>query len=513
MNSLSRIGSFLVGRGRSDADQNEADDAASHSSSDGEVQIARHSPSGRSADTAALDDTLPLHAPTAGPSHAPTVRERKDTPFRVKAGAKSSTPAPLPTIPDDDDVWVLSPTGDFGSPIMPARQEVDVPLHVPKVRFAEETNRPSRPRSPFDIDSPYQHRQNDSVVSTWEGSQGQTPNKSGYSTSRSASPVTPPTSRRYISKPRNFDGTNWASYRLHFMSCVRSNNWREPDAAQILTAHLSGEAAFVLTSRHADEWTLEELLRVLDARYEVAGPDYIVRGKLRRTNQRPGEALQHFADSIMKITWSRYGINGADLAREQFIFGLCDSRMQKHVAKRVPDSLEAALLIARQYEETDRWVQSSQRKDRRVARVTLPALSDTDEDDDDVVIPAPIVHAPKVKINQVSKTEPPTTLETLAANLQQVQKKLDVLNTRVVAPRPPQRYNNNNDRPNNNYPPPRNDQWPRGQGNHGNQGNWGNQRREQSDRQANDAPAASSNHAFRFGEGKQGARPANPPAK
>ena len=68
--------------------------------------------------------------------------------------------------------------------------------------------------------------------------------------------------------------------------------------------------------------------------------------------------------------------------REQFIQGLCDPRMQKHVAKREPKSLPEALSIARQFEETESWIQTAHRPSRRIARVGHKPDDRVDKDDD-----------------------------------------------------------------------------------------------------------------------------------
>ena len=164
--------------------------------------------------------------------------------------------------------------------------------------------------------------------------------------------------KAYVSKLRYFDGKDWEAYKLHFLSCQISNRWSDDDAAAILTSHLIGDAAFALTHVPLQERTLSALLNVLDERYDLVGPDYIIKGKLRRTVQRNNQPLQTFADSIMRVTWSSYGEQGASMALEQFIQGLADPRMQKHVAKRQPKSLPEALSIARQFEETESWVQT-----------------------------------------------------------------------------------------------------------------------------------------------------------
>ena len=56
--------------------------------------------------------------------------------------------------------------------------------------------------------------------------------------------------------------------------------------------------------------------------------------------------------------------------------------MQKHVAKREPKSLPEALSIARQFEETESWVQTSHRPTRRIARVGKNDVSSSSDDDD-----------------------------------------------------------------------------------------------------------------------------------
>ena len=188
--------------------------------------------------------------------------------------------------------------------------------------------------------------------------------------------------KAYVSKLRYFDGKDWEAYKLHFLSCQVSNRWGDDEAAAILTSHLIGDAAFALTHVPAQERTLSALLNVLDERYDLVGPDYIIKGKLRRTVQRNNQSLQTFADSIMRVTWSSYGEQGASMALEQFIQGLADPRMQKHVAKRQPKSLPEALSVARQFEETESWVQTAHRPSRRIARVENKQADDSSDDDE-----------------------------------------------------------------------------------------------------------------------------------
>ena len=87
----------------------------------------------------------------------------------------------------------------------------------------------------------------------------------------------------YVSKLRYFDGKDWEAYKLHFLSCQISNRWSDDEAAAILTSHLISDAAFALTHVQLQERTLSALLNFLDERYDLVRPDYIIKGKLRRT--------------------------------------------------------------------------------------------------------------------------------------------------------------------------------------------------------------------------------------
>ena len=511
MQRLSRLSSFLTGRSP-DAGAGEPDQRSNTYQIDiSDVQVGREQPSGSSEHV--LDDTVPVQVNVAGPLRSPERRERKDTPFYMKGAKRSSTPRTDIIEEEADDEWSPARDDDFGSPILPITRRHSPGVTEHRVRFQDDSP-PTSPLTAPVINRPKFGR-SDSMTAL-QGSQGESPDRSVSKSPAPYAPATPYSGRRYISKPRNFDGKDWAAYRLHFMSCVRSNNWSPDDAAQILTAHLAGEAAFVLTSRDAHLWSLDELLQVLDNRYEVAGPDYIVKGKLRRTNQLQGQGLQAFADSIMKITWTRYGVEGAELAREQFISGLSDTRMQQHVAKKGPESLEEALLVARQYEETDKWVSQSQRREsRRVAHISMGAPSDDqDESDEEVDKPVTTVSKPVLKVSQVTKTEPGVNLIDMAKTIKRIESQLTSLDKRIPPPRPQQRFNGPQHFDNRPFHP-----IPQWQGEHGAFGEY---------RHNNQAPQfnpgdrsgppnqaqgqAPHGHHFQFKKGNQDARLPAPPA-
>ena len=176
-------------------------------------------------------------------------------------------------------------------------------------------------------------------------------------------------------KPKKFDGRNWAGYRLHFLSCSQANGWDAHQSALVLKACLNEESALALRrSLRRSEATLEEIFQCLDERYMVPGPEYVLRGKIRRTVQQPGQSVSAFQVELMGLLSNRVEAEDSAMALEQFIYGLSDPHMQKYVAKRNPIDLHDALTLAKAYEETSTWLQGSTRKSsKRVGAVTVSA--------------------------------------------------------------------------------------------------------------------------------------------
>ena len=105
-----------------------------------------------------------------------------------------------------------------------------------------------------------------------------------------------------------------------------------------------------------DDVTIHALFKALDERYNVPGPDYVLKGKVRRTMQRPGQTVDQYQMELVKVLSGRLDTDESEVALEQFIFGLSDPRMAKYVAKRYPADLHDALKFAREYEETSTWM-------------------------------------------------------------------------------------------------------------------------------------------------------------
>ena len=162
---------------------------------------------------------------------------------------------------------------------------------------------------------------------------------------------------RCVLRPKKFKGKNWNGYKWHFLAVAQVNGWSPDEAARMLKACLDDSVALVLKrALRQDDVTIHALFKALDERYNVPGPDYVLKGKVRRTTQRPGQTVDKYQMELVKVLSGRLDTEDSEVALEQFIFGLSDPRMAKYVAKRHPIDLHDALKFAREYEETSTWM-------------------------------------------------------------------------------------------------------------------------------------------------------------
>lgn len=174
-------------------------------------------------------------------------------------------------------------------------------------------------------------------------------------------------------KPKKFDGKNWSGYKLHFLSVAQANCWNQNEAARVLKSSLDDDVALMLRRRlRRGDATLEDVFAALDARFNVPGPDYVLRSKVRRTTQKPNQTVAQFQKELMRVLACRVDAEESPEALEQFVHGMIDPKMQKYVAKRQPEDIHEALVYAREFEETNAWMSSATRHvTKRIALVSI----------------------------------------------------------------------------------------------------------------------------------------------
>lgn len=168
--------------------------------------------------------------------------------------------------------------------------------------------------------------------------------------------------RRVELKPNCFNGKNWPSYRLHFLSCVEGNGWSKKLAVKVLKTKLVDDAAYVLQQRQNGVWSLKGLLGALDCRYsQVGGPNYLIRQALHYAHQENAETLQHYVDRIMGIVWGKLNDQELEdqLALDQFLVGVSDPELQQFLGEQPRmRSLFDALKMARDWELSEQHTQA-----------------------------------------------------------------------------------------------------------------------------------------------------------
>ena len=242
------------------------------------------------------------------------------------------------------------------------------------IDYAGATSRPASPPKVLPVPTPYPSRTYSSEDRESARAEGARRYQSfledfslGDRTATAATPVI-----HCVIKPKKFDGTNWPGYRLHFMSCAQANGWAPQQSALVLKACLNENAAlFLRRNLRRQDATLEEIFQCLDERYCAPGPEYVLRGKLRRLTQRPDQSVSSYQLELMALMANRADVEESAWAVEQFIYGLNDTYMQKYVAKRCPADLHDALTYAKAYEEMNSWLKGEPKKvNKRVCAVT-----------------------------------------------------------------------------------------------------------------------------------------------
>ena len=190
--------------------------------------------------------------------------------------------------------------------------------------------------------------------------------------------------KRVELKPNCFNGKNWPSYRLHFLSCVEGNSWSKKMAVKVLKTKLVDDAAYVLQQRQNGVWSLKGLLGALDCRYsQVGGPNYLIRQALHYAHQNSSESLQHYVDRIMSIVWGKLNDQELEdqLALDQFLVGVIDPELQQFLGEQPRmKSLFDALKMARDWELSEQHTQDRKAKIKASgARHEPPATPNSDD--------------------------------------------------------------------------------------------------------------------------------------
>ena len=155
-------------------------------------------------------------------------------------------------------------------------------------------------------------------------------------------------------KPEKFSGsvgTSFYSFIAQFENCSEINQWNEQEKILMLRSSLTGNALSILWDLGSDkDYSYEELVDMLKARYGLKGQTEAYRLQLRTRRQSRGESLSNLMQDIRKLMVLAYPGKMSELieeiARDVFIETLYDRNLALQVLTKEPKSLDEAFQIA-----------------------------------------------------------------------------------------------------------------------------------------------------------------------
>ena len=158
--------------------------------------------------------------------------------------------------------------------------------------------------------------------------------------------------------PDNFDGsgkTEWSDYIVHFEQCANWNQWTDLQKAQMLSIHLRGEAQRLLSGLTVAQLTnYYAMKQIITDRYEPKEKDVAYRCQFRYRKRDKGESASDYGYHLNRLAQKAYPnltLNQLEVhVIDQFITGLANYELQKHVQFGHPKSLHEAIGLATEYE-------------------------------------------------------------------------------------------------------------------------------------------------------------------
>ena len=158
-------------------------------------------------------------------------------------------------------------------------------------------------------------------------------------------------------EPDKYDGekVEWQDFYVHFETVATWNGWTETEKGLQLATCLRGKAQKVLSELKASQKAdYAFLVSVLAKRFNPPHRENAFRAVLRQRRRLPKESLMDFGCDVSRLAQKAYPefpYEALDqVSREQFVRGLTDIEMKRHVDLRNPSSLEEAISLATQFE-------------------------------------------------------------------------------------------------------------------------------------------------------------------
>ncbi len=163
-------------------------------------------------------------------------------------------------------------------------------------------------------------------------------------------------SKRASVKADQFTGkADLLDYLQHFERVASWNQWTSQDKATQLAMALAGDARMVLTD--LPPWVTNDyglFVKALKERFCPDGREVTYKAEFRRRTRQAGETVREFGYALRRLAARAFPHIQSDAREEwvldQFTSGLTDQEERRHVQFGHPQTVEAAIALADEYE-------------------------------------------------------------------------------------------------------------------------------------------------------------------
>ena len=157
-----------------------------------------------------------------------------------------------------------------------------------------------------------------------------------------------------VALQESFSSNNWKQYFQHFLNVSCANEWNEVTKGRQLAASLKGIALDVQNSLpYEQRWDFSALVNALS--YRFASPSTtLARSQFHTAKRRTNEDVIDFANRLRGLLAEAYpslpSSNAKELLIQQFIDGIADVNIRRHIVANNCLSLKSAVNLVRSLE-------------------------------------------------------------------------------------------------------------------------------------------------------------------
>jgi hypothetical protein len=163
-------------------------------------------------------------------------------------------------------------------------------------------------------------------------------------------------------KPDHFDGnSDWSDYLKHFEAVSTWNGWNDMEKAMQLTMSLKGTARQTWSDSFPDQqpcMDFKVLTETLGARFKPEGREEAYKAEFKGRRKLRDETFMDFGYALRRLAlraFPRLDYKGREEnIIDQFLSGLFDPNMKRHLMLSHPSTLEQAITMATEYDLVNR---------------------------------------------------------------------------------------------------------------------------------------------------------------